>query len=148
VKTALLTTLAALLAATMLAAPASAATPTERRLARQVKTMQKQVKTLQRQVRVLQRQMRAAQPSPLLSIAALSTVYGACVTAATADAFQATWETIDKDAVRTGQPEFFAPQSPIADPLNSCSRLEVQRQANPAATPTTDVFAALLNIFR
>jgi hypothetical protein len=148
VKTALLMTLAALLAATMLAAPASAATPGERRLARQVKTMQKQVKALQRQVRVLQRQMRAAQPSPLLSIAALASVYGACVTAATADAFQATWETIDKDAVRTGQPEFFPPQAPIADPLNSCSRLEVQRQPNPAATPTTDVFAALLNVFR
>jgi outer membrane murein-binding lipoprotein Lpp len=148
VKTALLMTLAALLAATMLAAPASGATPGERRLARQVKTMQKQVKALQRQVKVLQRQMRAAQPSPLLSIAALASVYGACVTAATADAFQATWETIDKDAVRDVQPEFFPPQTPIADPLNSCSRLEVQRQANPAATPTTDVFAALLNIFR
>jgi endonuclease/exonuclease/phosphatase (EEP) superfamily protein YafD len=135
-KTAVLIALAALLAATTLAAPASAATPTERRLARQVKTLQKQVKALQRQVRNVQ------------SIAAGAIVYGACVTAATADAFQATWETIDKDAVRTGQPEFFAPQTPIADPLNSCQRLEVQRQANPAATPTTDVFAALLNIFR
>jgi hypothetical protein len=135
-KTAVLIALAALLAATTLAAPASAATPTERRLARQVKTLQKQVKALQRQVRNVQ------------SIAAGAIVYGACVTAATADAFQATWETIDKDAVRDAQPEFFAPQTPIADPLNSCQRLEVQRQANPAATPTTDVFAALLNIFR
>jgi endonuclease/exonuclease/phosphatase (EEP) superfamily protein YafD len=135
-KTAVLIALAALVAATTLAAPASAATPTERRLARQVKTLQKQVKALQRQVRNVQ------------SIAAGAIVYGACVTAATADAFQATWETIDKDAVRDAQPEFFAPQTPIADPLNSCQRLEVQRQANPAATPTTDVFAALLNIFR
>jgi endonuclease/exonuclease/phosphatase (EEP) superfamily protein YafD len=135
-KTAVLIALAAVLAATTLAAPASAATPTERRLARQVKTLQKQVKALQRQVRNVQ------------SIAAGAIVYGACVTAATADAFQATWETIDKDAVRDAQPEFFAPQTPIADPLNSCQRLEVQRQANPAATPTTDVFAALLNIFR
>jgi hypothetical protein len=136
VKTAVLIALAALVAATTLAAPASAATPAERRLARQVKTLQKQVKALQKQVRNVQ------------SIAAGAIVYGACVTAATADAFQATWETIDKDAVRTTQPEFFAPQTPIADPLNSCQRLEVQRQANPAATPTTDVFAALLNIFR
>jgi endonuclease/exonuclease/phosphatase (EEP) superfamily protein YafD len=136
VKTAVLIALAALVAATTLAAPASAATPTERRLARQVKTLQKQVKALQRQVRSVQ------------SIAAGAIVYGACVTAATADAFQATWETIDKDAVRDVQPEFFGPQTPIADPLNSCQRLEVQRQANPAATPTTDVFAALLNIFR
>jgi hypothetical protein len=143
VKTALLTALAALVAATALAAPAAAATPAERRLARQVKTLQKQVKTLQKQVKAQQRQVRNVQ-----SIAAGAIVYSACVTAATADAFQATWETIDKDAVRTGQPEFFAPQTPIADPLNSCQRLEVQRQPNPAATPTTDLFAALLNIFR
>jgi hypothetical protein len=143
VKTALLTALAALVAATALAAPAAAATPAERRLARQVKTLQKQVKTLQKQVKAQQRQVRNVQ-----SIAAGAIVYSACVTAATADAFQATWETIDKDAVRTAQPEFFAPQTPIADPLNSCQRLEVQRQPNPAATPTTDLFAALLNIFR
>jgi len=128
--------LAALLAATLLAAPASAATPTERRLARQVKTLQKQVRTLQRQMRNTQ------------SIAAGAIVYSACLTAATADAFQGTWETIDKDSVRDAQPEFFQPQTPIADPLNSCQRLEVQRQANPQAEPTTSVFAGLLNIFR
>jgi hypothetical protein len=143
VKTALLTALAALFAAATVAAPAAAATPSNRQLARQVKTLQRQVKTLQRQVRTLQRQTREGQ-----SIAAGAIVYGACLTAATADAFQGTWETIDKDAVRDAQPEFFAPQAPIADPLNSCQRLEVQRQANPAATPTTDVFAAMLNIFR
>jgi hypothetical protein len=136
-KTALLIALAALLAATTLAAPASAATPTERRLARQVKTLQKQVKALQRQMRTTQ------------SIAAGAIVYGACVTAATADAFQGTWEAIDRHAAHNAHGlDTFAPQTPIADPLNSCQRLEVQRQANPAATPTTDVFAALLNIFR
>jgi hypothetical protein len=136
-KTAVLIALAALLAATTLAAPASAATPSERRLARQVKTLQKQVKALQKSVRNVQ------------SIAAGAIVYGACVTAATADAFQGTWEAIDRHAAHnTHGVDLFAPQTPIADPLNSCSRLEVQRQANPAATPTTDVFAALLNIFR
>ena len=135
-KNGVLLILAAVLAAATLAAPASSATPTERRLARQVKTLQKQVKALQRQVRNVQ------------SIAAGAVIYGACVSAATADAFQGTWETIDKDSVRDAQPEFFAPQTPIADPLNSCQRLEIQRQANPQATPTTDVFAALLNIFR
>ena len=136
-KTALLTTLAALFAATALAAPVSAATPAERRLAKQVKTLQAQVKKLQRDVRNVQ------------SIAAGAVIYSACVTAATADAFQGTWEAIDRHAV-TGPhaPEQFAPQTAIADPLNSCQRLEVQRQANPQAIPTTDVFAALLNIFR
>jgi outer membrane murein-binding lipoprotein Lpp len=137
-KTALLIALAALVAATtMLAAPASAATPSERRLARQVKTLQKQVKALQRQVRTVQ------------SIASGAIVYGACVTAATSDAFQGTWEAIDRHAAHNAHGvDTFPPQTPIADPLNSCQRLEVQRQANPAATPTTDVFAGLLNIFR
>lgn len=147
-KAAVLTALAALLAATALATPVSAATPTERRLARQVSTLSKQVKTLQRQVKVIQAQLATRRSSQLLSVASSGIVYGACLTAATADAFQATWETIDKDSIRDAQPEFFAPQTPIADPLNSCQRLEVQRAANPQATPTTDVFAAMLNIFR
>ena len=111
---------------------ASSATPT----LSQFKALQKQVKALQRSVRNVQ------------SIAAGAIVYSACLTASTADAFQGTWETIDKDSIRDGQPEFFQPQTPIADPLNSCQRLEVQRQANPQAEPTTSVFAALLNIFR
>jgi hypothetical protein len=132
VKTAVLLTLAALVAMTALAAPAAAATPTERRLAKQIKTLQKQVKALQRSVRNAQ------------SIAAGAVVYSACVTAATADAFQGTWETMD----RKGLPDQFPPQTAIADPLNSCQRLEIQRQPNPQVTPTTDVFAALLNIFR
>jgi outer membrane murein-binding lipoprotein Lpp len=136
VKTALLTTLAAVFAATALAAPVSAATPAERRLAKQVKTLQAQVKKLQRDVRNVQ------------SIAAGAVIYSACVTAATADAFQGTWETIDRHAASHAAAEQFAPQTAIADPLNSCQRLEVQRQANPQAIPTTDVFAALLNIFR
>src|SRR5919109_4814158 len=125
VKNAVLLILAAVLAAATLAAPASGATPTERRLARQVKALQKQVKTLQRQMRNVQ------------SIAAGAVVYSACVTAATADAFQATWETMDRKV----PPDQFAPQTAIADPLNSCQRLEIQRQPNPQATPTTDVFA-------
>lgn len=136
-KAALLTALAAIFAATLLAAPVSAATPTERRLAKQIKTLQAQVKKLQRDVRNVQ------------SIAAGAVIYGACVTAATADAFQGTWEAIDRHAaVGPHGPDQFAPQTAIADPLNSCNRLEVQRQANPQAIPTTDVFAALLNIFR
>ena len=148
-KTALLMTLAALLAATMLAAPASAATPGERRLARQVKTMQKQVKTLQAQVNVLRQQMTLRRQSNLRSLVAGAYVFTACATAATADAFQGTWEAIDRHAAYNahGQDSFPA-QTPIADPLNSCSQFNVNRAANPAATPSTDVFAGLLNFFR
>jgi hypothetical protein len=142
VKTAVLTTIAALVAVTALAAPASAATPGERRLARQVKTLQRQVTTLNRQVRTLQRQVREAG-----SIAAGGIIFTACNAAATADAFQGTWETIDQVAVGAGQPEKYPAQTAIADPLNSCRNLEIQRAAN-VVPPTTNVFAALLNIFR
>lgn len=141
-KTVLLTTIAALVAATALAAPASAATPSERRLARQVKTLQRQVTTLNRQVRTLQRQMREVN-----SVAAGGIIFGACMAAATADAFQGTWETIDQVAVTAGQAEKYPPQTAVTDPLNSCQTLEIQRQAN-TVPPTTNVFAALLNIFR
>ena len=141
-KTALLTTIAVLVAVTTLAAPVSAATPSERRLARQVKTLQRQVTTLNRQVRTLQRQMRETR-----SVAAGGIVFAACTAAATADAFQGTWETIDQVAVGAGQAEKYPPQTAIADPLNSCQTLEIQRQPN-TVPPTTNVFAALLNIFR
>ncbi len=90
-KAALWTTLAAVVAATALAAPASAATPTERKLNKQVKTLQSQVKKMQKQVKTLQTQMREVQ-----SVAAGALIYSACLTASTADAFQGTWETIDR----------------------------------------------------
>jgi hypothetical protein len=144
VKPALWTLLAAIVAATALAAPASAATPTERRLGRQVKTLQSQVKTMQKQVKTLQRQMREVQ-----SVASGALIYSACLTASTADAFQGTWETIDKvGALAQPTPlDQYPAQTAIADPLNSCQRLEIQRQPN-IVPPTTNVFAALLNVFR
>jgi outer membrane murein-binding lipoprotein Lpp len=142
VKTAVLTTIAALVAVTALAAPASSATPSERRLARQVKTLQRQVTTLNRQYQALQRRVRVVE-----SVAAGGIIFAACNAAATADALQGTWETIDQLAVGVGQPEKYPPQTAIADPLNSCRSLEIQRAAN-TVPPATNVFAALLNIFR
>jgi hypothetical protein len=143
VKAALWTTIAALVAATTLAAPASAATPSNRKLNAQVKTLQRQVKTMQKQVKTLQRQMREVQ-----SVAAAALVYSACLTSATADAFQGTWETIDRTGAKLVPPfDQYGGQTPVADPLNSCQRLEIQRQPS-AVPPTTDVFAALLNLFR
>lgn len=142
-KVALWAALAALVAATTFAASASAATPTERKLTKQVTTLQRQVKTMQKQVKTLQRQMREVQ-----SVAAASLVYSACVTAATADAFQGTWETIDRVGARLPTAfDQYGVQTAIADPLNSCQRLEIQRQPN-TVPPTTDVFAGLLNLFR
>jgi hypothetical protein len=143
VKAALWTTLAAIVAATALAAPASAATPTERKLNKQVKTLQAQVKKMQKQVKTLQTQMKEVQ-----SIAAGALIYSACLTASTADAFQGTWESIDKVGAGLSVPQDQYPaQAAIADPLNSCQRLEIQRAPN-IVPPTTNVFAALLNVFR
>ncbi len=143
-RTGLVTTLLALAVAGVLAAPAASATPTERKLTRQIKTMQRQVKVLQAQVKKLRTDMRDVQ-----GVAASALVFSACSTAATADAFQGTWETIDRNAAADTPPtpDQYPAQTPVADPLNSCQLLEVQRQPG-AVPPTTNVFAALLNIFR
>lgn len=147
-KTAVVTALAALLAVTILAAPAPAASPTQK----QFRALQKQVKTLQSQVRILQQQLRLRRRSDLSVFAGGAYVYGACLTAATADAFQGTWEAIDRHAAHPAgtphAPDTWPAQSPIADPLNSCQQFQIQRVANPATTPTTDVFAALLRFFQ
>lgn len=142
-RTALVTGLVALVAACALAAPAAAQSPTDRRQAQQIKTLLRQVKVLQGQVRTLRRQMRDVQ-----GVAAGALVFSACSAAATADAFQGTWETIDRNAAADAPPtpDQYPAQSPVADPLNSCQRLEIQRQPS-AVPPTTNVFAALLNIF-
>ena len=141
-RTGLFTTLAVVVLAGALAAPAAAATPTERKLAKQIKTMQRQIKVLQGQVKKLRTDMREVQ-----GISASALVFTACSTAATADAFQGTWETIDGLNAHLTRPDQYPAPTPAADPLNSCQLLEVQRQPS-AVPPTTNVFAALLNIFR
>lgn len=141
-RKALVTALVALAAAGALAAPASSATPTERKLSQQIKVVQRQVKVLQGQVKTLRKQM-----SDVQAVALGAVVYGACSTVATADAFQGTWETIDQINASIGQPDRYPAPAAVVDPLNSCQAFEVQRQAN-IVPPTTNVFAALLNVFR
>jgi hypothetical protein len=149
VKTAVVSTIAVLVAVIAVAAPASGATPTERRLAKQTKVLQRQVKALQTQVKALQAQMTLRRRSNLGTLAIGALQFTACSTAATADAFQGTWEAIDRHAAANAQhgPDQFPPQTPIADPLNSCQLNDIQRQPG-VVPPTANVFAALLNIFR
>jgi hypothetical protein len=148
VKTAVVSTIAVLVAGIAVAAPASGATPTERRLAKQTKVLQRQVKALQTQVKALQAQMTLRRRSNLGTLAVGALQFTACSTAATADAFQGTWEAIDRHAaVNAHGPDQFPAQTPIADPLNSCQLNDIQRQPG-VVPPTTNVFAALLNIFR
>jgi hypothetical protein len=139
VKAGLVTSLVALAVAGVLAAPAASATPTERKLSKQVKTMQRQIKVLQGQVKTLQRRMRDVE-----GLSASALVFSACSTVATADALQGTWETIDEIDPATDR---YPAPAPIADPGNSCQLLEIQRQPS-TVPPTTNVFAALLNLFR
>jgi hypothetical protein len=116
--------------ALVLAAPAGATTPTEKRLQGQVKTLQKQVKALQKSVVGLQR------------FANFEAALIVCSDAATEDAFQGTWAAIEKhDATGTTQ---FGVQQP-ADDLKACASLKVQRAP---AQPTTSVLQSIVNIFK
>ena len=93
--------------------------------------MQRQVKVLQGQVKKLRADMREVQ-----GISASALVFSACSTAATADAFQGTWETIDGINALT-RPDQYPPPTPIADPLNSCQLLEVGVSRAPSRRPRT-----------
>jgi hypothetical protein len=111
------------------AAPAAAATPTQR-----IAKLERQVRTLQRQNRTLTRQVREARE---LGIAAGQVAI--CATAITADAFQSTWTVIDQVAQRT----IFGPQSPLQEPV--CSGLRVARPQ--PVPPSVSPFASLLRFF-
>jgi hypothetical protein len=111
------------------AAPAPAAGPTVKSLARQIKALQKEVKTLKAQVT----QARA--------VAATALVYGACSTAVTADALQGTWTFLDQKHA-TG----FGAQTPVAD-YQTCQPLRITR-APAQVPPNTSVFNSLLALFK
>jgi hypothetical protein len=118
-----------------LAAPAPAATPTERKLLRDVKVLKAQVKTLQKQVREAR------------NIALGSLVLTGCVTAVTADAFQGTWTVIDDVSNKTTQPKtWFGPQQPAND-FQTCQGFNITR-APSAVPPNANVFNSLLALFR
>jgi len=121
----------ALVFAISLAAPATAATPSPRRMAAQIRTLQKQVKALQRQVRQARQGVAAA------------LVYGGCLTAATADAFQGTWGAVDNYNTTHGGTAIFGPQTQVND-HQLCQTLGIRRAPNQA---TTAVFGSLLQLF-
>jgi hypothetical protein len=116
------------LAALTVAAPAPAAGPTVKSLARQIKALQKEVKTLKAQV------------TQVRSVAATALVYGACTTAVTADTFQSTWTFLDQRHA-TG----FGPQTPLND-YQTCQPLQITR-APGQVPPNTSVFNSLLALF-
>ena len=114
------------------AAPASPATPTDRKVA----ALQKQVRTLQRQVRTLQRQVRTAD-----NRAAAGIVLSFCIAAITADALQSTWTVVNQVAARTA-----IPASPSVNDRGRCQTVEVSRQQGvvpPSISPFSALFALL-----
>jgi hypothetical protein len=116
------------LVALTVAAPASAAGPTVKSLAKQIKALQKEVKTLKAQV------------TQARSVAATALVYGACSTAVTADAFQSTWTFLDAKHASG-----FGPQTPLND-YQTCQPLRITR-APVQSPPNTSVFNSLLALF-
>jgi endonuclease/exonuclease/phosphatase (EEP) superfamily protein YafD len=117
------------LVALAVAAPAPAASPTLKSLARQITALQKQVKTLKKQV------------TEARAVAATALVYGACSTAVTADAFQGTWTFLEQK-----YPASFGPQTPVND-YQTCQPLRITR-APAQVPPNTSVFNSLLALFR
>lgn len=117
------------LVALAVAAPAPAAGPTLKSLARQITALQKQVKTLKKQV------------TEARAVAATALVYGACSTAVTADALQGTWTFLDQKHA-TG----FGPQTPVND-YQTCQPLRITR-APTQVPPNTSVFNSLLALFK
>jgi endonuclease/exonuclease/phosphatase (EEP) superfamily protein YafD len=118
----------------VLAAPATAATPSPKKMAAQIRVLQKQVKTLQKQVKKMSGTLAQTQ-----AVAIVALLYGGCASAATADAFAG-----------SGNPGYAAPPNPVNDyqtcsDLSSITGTTVARQPN---TPTVNVFQSLLNIFR
>ena len=126
--------IALVLAAVALAAPAAqatAATPKGPTLA-QFNALKKQVTKQQKQITQLQ------------GLAGLALEYDVCLTAATADAFQAEWTAIDANLTALGRPAVFGPQTPISD-LNACQDFKIARSHN--VPPTTAALGALTGLF-
>ena len=122
-----------LVAGLALTAPASAATPTEKRLTRQVTALQKQVKKLQRDLKQMQGVVGGA-----LAIQV-------CSTAITADALHSTWAAVNAREASQARPPVFATESAVND-AGACTAAKVTR-APAANPPNLTPFKALLAIF-
>jgi hypothetical protein len=113
------------------AAPASAATPTDRKvaaLAKQMTVLQKQVKTLQKQVTFLRNELSANYAGD------------ACGLALTSDMFQVSWGQID---THSSSP-FFGPQTQVSD-HGACSDIQPSVTRSLTAPPKTTIFQPLIN---
>jgi hypothetical protein len=133
-----LSALSVLAIALALAVPATAATPSPARMAAQIRTLQKQVKTLQKQVKTLRSNVNTA-----AGLALIALTYGACSTAVTADALQAS-QPGQFGTTRVSDPSPVSNNGTACGDLSEAANKPISRQNT---TPTTSVFQQLLNIF-
>jgi hypothetical protein len=126
----------ALVLALALSVPATAATPSPKKMAAQIRVLQGQVKTLQKTVKKMNTTLLQTE-----TVAVVALLYGGCQSAVTADALAG-----------SGIPGYAAPPNPVND-YQTCSDLQrltnvsppVVRQPN---TATVNVFQELLNILK
>jgi hypothetical protein len=99
-----------------------------------------QFNALKATVTKLQKQVTDANNRALAALA-----YEACLTAVTADALQATWQSVDTALVQMARPAVFGPQTPIND-VNLCLQaLQVTRTHT--VPPTAATFASMTALF-
>jgi hypothetical protein len=109
--------------ALIVAAPASAATPAEKRIAK-----------LEQQVKQLQKQVKQLTSAVIVNFAA-----DTCEATATADGFASTWTAVDQLGQAQVTPQmFFGPQVAIDD-KKSCKDIKIARQTATPATLSTFV---------
>ena len=119
-----------------LAIPATAATPSPRRMAAQIRTLQVQVKALQKSLKKTNTTLLQTE-----AVAVVALLYGGCNSAVTADALAG-----------SGIAGYSAPPNPVAD-FQACSQLQDITRVSPTIvrqpnTATVNVFQELLNIFK
>lgn len=134
---------AVLLAGLVMTASALAATPTEKKLQAEVAALQKKIPAMQKQITTLQTQVKTLQKNDktLSNVLSAEIDYSLCSNAATADAIQQTWATINISA--TGA-IFGAAESAVND-AKSCESWKITRQAS--GVPNLGVFKALLALW-
>jgi uncharacterized protein (DUF3084 family) len=120
-------------------------TPTEKRLLKDVKSLQAKVKTLQADVKQLK-----TRASDVEEAAGIAIVVSACNTAIAADALQGTWQVIDQlsSATQAGK-TYFGAQTPVVDTVAGrpiCQTIGVNRSQ--VLPPTSAQHSALLALLR
>jgi hypothetical protein len=119
-----------------LSVPATAATPSLKRMAAQIRVLQGQVKTLQKQVKKDHTTLLQTE-----AVAVVALLYGGCNSAVTADALAG-----------SGIAGYAAPPNPVND-YQTCSQLQTITRITPPIvrqpnTATVNVFQELLGIFK